>query len=130
MAIFLAIQGDFPPKKLVQIIKISNSNLHKYLCAQPISFRNTKKIDRFETHFSVDNCPESPKFYDHKKSVREHFKETVETLKSKIGQFLPSCSSSFRNTKETLTFKKNANFWPKHTAKYTSYLKIYFYPKT
>ena len=35
-----------------------------------------------------------PTFYDIKKSVRKHFKEAVETLKSKIGQFLPSCSSN------------------------------------
>ena len=36
----------------------------------------------------------SPKFYDLKKSARKHYKEAVETLKSKIGQFLPSCSSN------------------------------------
>ena len=35
-----------------------------------------------------------PKFYDLRKSVRKHFKEAVETLKSKIGQFLPLCSSN------------------------------------
>ena len=35
-----------------------------------------------------------PTFYDIKKSVRKHFKEAVETLKSKIGQFMPSCSSN------------------------------------
>ena len=36
----------------------------------------------------------SPKFYDLKKSARKHNKEAVETLKSKIGQFIPSCSSN------------------------------------
>ena len=36
----------------------------------------------------------SPKFYDLKKSVRKHFKEAVKILKSKIGQFMPSCSSN------------------------------------
>ena len=55
-----------------------------------------KKIDRFETHFLDENCPEllkkSPKFYNLKKSVRKHFKEAIETIKSKIGQFMPSCS--------------------------------------
>ena len=35
-----------------------------------------------------------PKFYDLKKSVRKHFKEAVETLKSKIDQFMPSCSNN------------------------------------
>ena len=48
------------------------------------------------TRFLAENRPgllkKSPKFYDLKKSVRKHFKEAVETLKYKIGQFLPSCS--------------------------------------
>ena len=50
------------------------------------------------TCFLAENHPEllkkRPKFYDLKKSVRKHFKEAVETLKSKIGQFMPLCSSN------------------------------------
>ena len=63
-----------------------------------IKFQKHEKIDRFETHFSAENRPgilkKSPKFYDLKKSVRKHFKKDIETLKSKIGQFMPSCSSN------------------------------------
>ena len=52
----------------------------------------------------------SPKFYDLKKSARKHYKEAVETLKSKIGQFLPSCSSNKLQKHKRDTHFESYNF--------------------
>ena len=69
-----------------------------------------EKIDIFEIYFLAENCPgllkNDQNFMTLKKSVRKHFKEAIETLKSKIGQCMPSCSSDKLQKHE-----RDTHFW-------------------
>ena len=71
-----------------------------------IKLQKQEKIDRFEKHFLGGKlhwiAKKLPKFYYLKKSVRKHFKEAIETLKS-VNLCHRAQVISFRNTKETLT---------------------------